>query len=1122
MSAHRSHRARTSKHASRSPRPLRCEQLESRTLLSAISPLGNLYPSAYSPVGEIGGNAKTPAATPPTVVKAASANLNSAGTAAALSVLGNDALGASNLVYAWTVTNAPAGGFAKFSVNGTNAAQNDIVAFSEAGVYGIMVTIIDRAGLSVTSSVKVSVAQTLTSISLYSGTNKALVNSNTQLKTTSSSQILSAMGVDQFGYPMVSQPSFAWAVSLYPGGAQPSLTAASGLETVKFNKAGTYVVTASAVGANNVQVRGLANILVVAEPFGFAISQVGGAAAVLGTSAQFSVGQIFDQFQYALSEATTLTWSATGAPAGVAAPKFSGGATTTVTFSGAGTYVLTAKETDASGNAAVESITVTVKQTLTGISLYSGSNKALVNSNTQLKTTASSQILSAMGVDQFGHPMVAQPAFTWAVSLYPGGASPSLAAAGLETVTFNEAGTYVVTASAGGAGSTQVSAQANILVVAKPFAFAISQVGGAAAVLGTSAQFSVGQIFDQFQSALSETTTLTWSATGAPAGVAAPQFSGGATTTVTFSGAGTYVLTAKETDASGNAAVESITVTVKQTLASIVVTPGTASIQGGATQQFSAQGFDQFKRAMATQPTFTWSAGSGTISSAGLYTAPSTAGAYTVTAGNGSIAGSAKVTVTAPTPSPNPAPPPSPSPAPGGLQDPVLAALVQELDADGSLNRADMIQILTSVGASGTVSATDFADLKTILADAAQYNMPNYVQVLAGDVVNGNPANAQYQGAALGNLAAGSSAAQLDKLIDKWFYGTDLPALTSSSLTYTTVSGSLFPHTPSSNDEYQGELGDCYFISSLGTIANTNPAAIENMFINNGDGTYTVRFYGGTYGAFYNSNGTVSDGFASGSGTADYVTVNLSLPTYDGMLVYADYGCNASSPANSLWIPLAEKAYAEWNATGNEGRDGTNTYNGIQGGWMATVDAQVLGHNATDYGLSASTEQAMINALSANQAVTIATDASSNSADTLSYGLYGSHAYAVLGYNASSGLFTLYNPWGCDQPSGLSWSQLESTCEGFVTAVTTGSVPISSGNLSSPAAAAGHDHEYMVPATVPATPAATGDTQENRQSSLFFERATLNDSNTESSGKLPAAGVDAVLANQDLGGFFVG
>ena len=70
---------------------------------------------------------------------------------------------------------------------------------------------------------------------------------------------------------------------------------------------------------------------------------------------------------------------------------------------------------------------------------------------------------------------------------------------------------------------------------------------------------------------------------------------------------------------------------------------------------------------------------------------------------------------------------------------------MQKLDADGSLSRADMIQILTSVGAGGTLSATDLSDLKTILANAAQYNMPNYVQVLAGDVVNGSPANADYQ-----------------------------------------------------------------------------------------------------------------------------------------------------------------------------------------------------------------------------------------------------------------------------------------------------------------------------------------------------------------------------------------
>ncbi|HET6880964.1 MAG TPA: C2 family cysteine protease, partial [Pirellulales bacterium] len=263
--------------------------------------------------------------------------------------------------------------------------------------------------------------------------------------------------------------------------------------------------------------------------------------------------------------------------------------------------------------------------------------------------------------------------------------------------------------------------------------------------------------------------------------------------------------------------------------------------------------------------------------------------------------------------------------------------------------------------------------------------------------------------------------------------------LTDPSFVYKTVAGSLFPQTPSHANEFQGELGDCYFISSIGTIADSNPAAIENMIVDNGDGTYTVRFYTGTYGSAYNaSNGSWSDGFVNGAGTADYVTVDAKLPTTaSGMLVYADYGASATSTGNSLWIPLLEKAYAEWNQTGKEGRNGQNSYASIEGGWMATVDAQVLGHNATDYSMTDADKQYAISALAAHQAVTIGT-AYAN------YGLVASHAYAITGYNASTDTFTLYNPWGFDQPGQLSWSQLEATCDGFVVASTAGSTSISS------------------------------------------------------------------------------
>ena len=45
----------------------------------------------------------------------------------------------------------------------------------------------------------------------------------------------------------------------------------------------------------------------------------------------------------------------------------------------------------------------------------------------------------------------------------------------------------------------------------------------------------------------------------------------------------------------------------------------------------------------------------------------------------------------------------------------------------------------------------------------------------------------------------------------------------------------------------QGELGDCYLIAALGAIADSSPAAIENMIIpngvENGIASWTVRFY---------------------------------------------------------------------------------------------------------------------------------------------------------------------------------------------------------------------------------------------------------------------------------------
>jgi hypothetical protein len=129
---------------------------------------------------------------------------------------------------------------------------------------------------------------------------------------------------------------------------------------------------------------------------------------------------------------------------------------------------------------------------------------------------------------------------------------------------------------------------------------------------------------------------------------------------------------------------------------------------------------------------------------------------------------------------------------------------------------------------------------------------------------------------------------------------------------------------------------------------------------------------------------------------------------------------------NSLWLPLLEKAYAEWNETGKEGRSpAVNTYSSIAGGWMSDVYGQALGIAAQDFNMNSVGESALIAAMG------IPTDAESiGTDDNPGNGLYGDHAYAIIGYNASNGTFLLYNPWGMDQPGWLTWSQLTASCDG--------------------------------------------------------------------------------------------
>jgi hypothetical protein len=146
--------------------------------------------------------------------------------------------------------------------------------------------------------------------------------------------------------------------------------------------------------------------------------------------------------------------------------------------------------------------------------------------------------------------------------------------------------------------------------------------------------------------------TYTWAMLSGPAG-AQPTFSANGTNaakdaTVTFNRAGSYVFRVTITDAGGLSVTSDVAVTVVQTLTRVAVAPSTPTVKPRGQVQLSATAYDQFDVLLAHQPAFTWKviSGPGTVSSKGLYTAPSKGGVKAVVqASAGGVSGRATVSV---------------------------------------------------------------------------------------------------------------------------------------------------------------------------------------------------------------------------------------------------------------------------------------------------------------------------------------------------------------------------------------------------------------------------------------------------------------------------------------------
>ena len=221
-----------------------------------------------------------------------------------------------------------------------------------------------------------------------------------------------------------------------------------------------------------------------------------------------------------------------------------------------------------------------------------------------------------------------------------------------------------------------------------------------------------------------------------------------------------------------------------------------------------------------------------------------------------------------------------------------------------------------------------------------------------------------------------------------------LPEKDRGTVSYDWTSGSMFKAGAEAGDVVQGMLGDCYAMSAFAAVAAQSPEKIVDALKDNGNGTYTARFYDATKSPM----------------TRVEVTVDGQLPTRHGGLQYGK-GMDRSE----LWVGLLEKAYAQWKG----GYDVVG-----KGGSAGEVMTALTGNSGGQLPLTPGDEkdihELLVFALKDKHALVAATHGEDQDALYTGTGIYADHGYTVLGAEESGGkLFvTLRNPWGEVEPKG--------------------------------------------------------------------------------------------------------
>ena len=231
------------------------------------------------------------------------------------------------------------------------------------------------------------------------------------------------------------------------------------------------------------------------------------------------------------------------------------------------------------------------------------------------------------------------------------------------------------------------------------------------------------------------------------------------------------------------------------------------------------------------------------------------------------------------------------------------------------------------------------------------------------------------------------------------------------------VKGADETHAANPSDIAQGAAEDCWFLSSLATIALHHPELLEKNIADHGDGTYTVTLYqppGPDDVAAASSNSLWGE-----EKRTFQIKVSGGLPHRDGERVFADAVAENGTP--ELWVSLYEKALATYLG----GYENIRPNNGTVG--MALIAGATTTQTIASY-LDFSQVAEWFKKGDGLTVVSMPADIAPEIEAYRDGTLMAEHVYYVSNVDAEAGTVEIRNPFGWNHaPISMPWEAFKNT-----------------------------------------------------------------------------------------------